>query len=713
MGTIKTNEDALRIWLTGDPAGTSWTHASSLGGAKLPIEVSQGFHVASPLPGIQIEHVNGSAGTGYLKADGSSFYWWAPGDSGYGSGVAVASGTSAILYSATTTYGYVRVTNVYAPTGCTGVAQITVLSEMNNVIGLSNSLTTGGATYRALMLENVGSSTISSLYVYVYPLTSAVTTSAAQLGASGAGTLEGAASAFAAWPASGWAYIWTTGNLVREIIYYSERTASVLTVPALGRAQLGTSAAAGAATDTVTCTSPIRLGSEAVDANKQIQAVADETTAPSGVTFYAVPKYYAGYVLSLGDLIPGARLGLWLKRNVPSGASVLPSHEATLRFYWSTLAKYARGSFRVLSSASSYQLFKGEDAMPDYTAAPSDSGSLPLSVVVAPPGSGTKTVYLNTREVGTGGIASLNQFAHTYIMDSTGALVIEDLHAPSDTALTVLENCCVRLTSTYSSGYDATPADYWKTWITTDGTTPNPAGAATSTIYMRPNGFSTTRKLNVVLGPYAHQQVIKAIVRAYRSSDTTTSSNTDVATATMTTSLLRGVDQPQSLIDDLVADARQLLPLPDFTLVEHVGYNIYWKCIRGQVRLYFDTSLAFVLTDNEFRTRWTVSMGSVAGASSKNGLDVVDANTAYFAIGGTRLMKLDKAALKITMISGATGWPSSPFIQESGPIYVTATTLNFQNWVNGSWTTIASMSSAGKLTAPKMRPCTTDAEALG
>ena len=70
-----------------------------------------------------------------------------------------------------------------------------------------------------------------------------------QLGASGAGTISTTGS-FATWPASGLCLI-TNAGVVREFVFYSSRTAQTLTVPATGRARLGTSQSAGAGTDTL------------------------------------------------------------------------------------------------------------------------------------------------------------------------------------------------------------------------------------------------------------------------------------------------------------------------------------------------------------------------------------------------------------------------------------------------------------------------------
>jgi hypothetical protein len=336
---------------------------------------------------------------------------------------------------------------------------------------------------------------------------------------------------------------------------------------------------------------------------------------------------------------------------------------------------------------------------------------LPLSVVIAPPGAGlTKTIYLTTRLTQTGGLQSLNQWAAPYVIDETGALVTETLHAPSSIAATSCENCMCRITATYQGGYDDDPATHFYVWITTDGSAPNPALAATYTEAMIPNGLDDSNYLSYLCGHYAHASLVKVLVRAYRSGDAVYSANTTIVTEEISTAALRGPDTPLEWDDDLLATVRGALAMPSFTLTESTTGSIHWQCIRGQIRFYFNTTLAFVITDREFRTEWSVLTADIGGASAKNGVEVIDANTAYLAINSVRVMKLDLAALEITMISQSFTGPTGITYQKSGPIYVTATEISFQNWVNGMWKTVATLSAAGDFSIDSIRYCSSSAE---
>lgn len=71
----------------------------------------------------------------------------------------------------------------------------------------------------------------------------------------------------------------------------------------------------------------IGLGTSAVSGTEQ--TVANETTAPTGVSFSAAAT--EGAALTVGDLAPGAWKALWLRRTVNAGAAGPVTETATLR----------------------------------------------------------------------------------------------------------------------------------------------------------------------------------------------------------------------------------------------------------------------------------------------------------------------------------------------------------------------------------------------
>lgn len=81
-------------------------------------------------------------------------------------------------------------------------------------------------------------------------------------------------------------------------------------------------------TNTPSASTDVAIGLAAAGANATETAVANENTAPSGVTF-SQPSSFAGG-LSLGDLAPGQHFGVWVRRTVTAGAGVA-SDNFTLR----------------------------------------------------------------------------------------------------------------------------------------------------------------------------------------------------------------------------------------------------------------------------------------------------------------------------------------------------------------------------------------------
>jgi len=78
----------------------------------------------------------------------------------------------------------------------------------------------------------------------------------------------------------------------------------------------------------------IALGSSAVNATEQ--TVADENTAPTGVTFSAPST--EGASLAIGDIPAGQHKAFWIKRIITAGATAYNSDSATLTVKCDTAA---------------------------------------------------------------------------------------------------------------------------------------------------------------------------------------------------------------------------------------------------------------------------------------------------------------------------------------------------------------------------------------
>ena len=78
----------------------------------------------------------------------------------------------------------------------------------------------------------------------------------------------------------------------------------------------------------------IAVGSSAISGTEQ--TIANEGTAPSGVTFSAPSTYATG--ISLGDLAPGQHRAIWIKRTVTAGAAAYNADGMTLAVQGDTAA---------------------------------------------------------------------------------------------------------------------------------------------------------------------------------------------------------------------------------------------------------------------------------------------------------------------------------------------------------------------------------------
>ncbi|MCQ9378810.1 hypothetical protein [Methyloversatilis sp. XJ19-49] len=80
----------------------------------------------------------------------------------------------------------------------------------------------------------------------------------------------------------------------------------------------------------------VEIGVGAAAVNGTETAVADESTAPAGVTFFAAANL--GAALSLGNLPAGQHRAVWVKRIVGAGAAAYTDDQATIRIQGDTAA---------------------------------------------------------------------------------------------------------------------------------------------------------------------------------------------------------------------------------------------------------------------------------------------------------------------------------------------------------------------------------------
>lgn len=332
MPDEKTRADALRCFLTGAATheGTQTDPDLSLGLHKSTSEVqSYDWDITSPIANVTVDFVAGAnaIGAGTLTAATADTLTWTPPGGTVGNAVTIANGETKICEGGGSGEEdeYVRVTRTTAA-ALTGAATVTISEKLDNAPGFddvtSAERAAGDTEYRCICYENMSAADITALKFKLDTLGTQITSDAGQLPASGAGTIQTTGS-FADWPDEGYAAVYTSGAAEREIVYYSSRTATVLTVPAAGRALLGTSAAAGAASDTVDAIPGIGIAIDA-PASQPSGAFEDETgtgedTSP-GLSF-ASPIFDADALVALDPLLPTYTVGLWIEREIPVGAT--------------------------------------------------------------------------------------------------------------------------------------------------------------------------------------------------------------------------------------------------------------------------------------------------------------------------------------------------------------------------------------------------------
>jgi len=337
MAEQKTGPDSIRPYLTG---------AASDGGAQADPNLSLGKYRAASLVNmigyspssifsgyavVVLFSGNNGAGTAYIDAPTTgSLRYKAPGSSSYGAAVNIANGETKMFPDGDDANKFVIVSRVSA-SDLSGTETMTLVLLLNNLPGFDNvdsaEAAAGDLEHRCFCLKNDSAGSVTVLKAWIGTLGTQRVSDVAQLGASGAGTIEISSGDFSDWPDSGFALIKTSGGTIREKVYYSSRTSTVLTVPATGREMGGTTAAAGAATDTVDAVPGIRIAKEAPSAQPAgyftDKTGAGEGSAPGGVAWSNGIASSEG--LNIGTLVAGYIYGVWIEREIPEAAENEPS----------------------------------------------------------------------------------------------------------------------------------------------------------------------------------------------------------------------------------------------------------------------------------------------------------------------------------------------------------------------------------------------------
>ena len=326
MPSEKTRADGLRDYLTGasSDGGGQTDPDASLGNYRSSTQaVSMEITVTNAISNISVDFAGGGndVGAGTLDVVDVNTLQWKQYGGAYGPTVPILNGETKVIESDGDTGAFVRVTRSSA-VDLTGSATVTLARERNNLYGMddvsSAETTAGDSEYRGLIMVNESLTSAYTLFRYIGELATEAVSDGGQLGLSGAGTITTTGS-FSDWPENGFCHI-KTGATTREIVYYSERTEFILTVPAAGRELLGTTAAAGQAADTIHCVPGIAIAidTDGVTAGgAAIQTIANESTAPTTVSW--VTGITAATGVDVGTVATTEQVGFWIWREIPAG----------------------------------------------------------------------------------------------------------------------------------------------------------------------------------------------------------------------------------------------------------------------------------------------------------------------------------------------------------------------------------------------------------
>lgn len=331
MADENTRADAVRAYLSGAgvDGGAQADPNAALGNFRSSSEVvSLDFVVSGPIANVTVGFLSGAngPGSGVLAATGADALAWTPPGGTPGPAVTILNGETKVLEGGGGTGAdrFIRVSRTSA-VALSGAATLTLSDRFNNLPGFDNvssaEALAGDGEYRALILKNGSAGSVTLLRVFVRTLGTRRTSNTSQLPLAGAGTI-GTSGSFADWPSAGFAHVKTSGGVIREVVYYESRTDTVLTVPTAGRAMLGTTAAAGAATDTVDAVPGVRIALEAPSSQPagSVQTIANEGTSPTGRTWkLGLAGDGAADQVDIGTLTAGQIQGLWVHRQVPAG----------------------------------------------------------------------------------------------------------------------------------------------------------------------------------------------------------------------------------------------------------------------------------------------------------------------------------------------------------------------------------------------------------
>jgi hypothetical protein len=325
--------------------------------------------------------------------------------------------------------------------------------------------------------------------------------------------------------------------MLREYVFYSSRDGERLNVSLRGL--LNTGSQAGQVGDVLTPVPPILIDKE-LPSSGHLQSIADESTSPTGLGFAGGITSTSGPFIA--SLAPNQEFGIWLQRQIPAGMTPFPAHLVSLGYQFTangiTYQETCNGMFRIANTAvQGYELSMGVNRLPDFTAAPVETfSSLPhtTTLTLEP----NTTYYAVTNFRNRFGLVSQSTDATIIPINGSGEESSVPPSAPVKQAITATASGAFEITALYYFLQDPTAKDdngkivststSFHLFVSFDGSDP---------LLQMPISVPFRNVGGVMLLDYTTDAqdigtTAKAVVRVYRSSDSSESTNSTVIEAT-------------------------------------------------------------------------------------------------------------------------------------------------------------------------------------
>jgi hypothetical protein len=436
---------------------------------------------------------------------------------------------------------------------------------------------------------------------------------------------------------------------------------------------------------------------EAVDGNGDIQSIVDEFTAPAGIDFATGWPTGVGTGLSINA---SATIGMWIRR--AHGATIDSKIPCDLVMAYTVSGDVQQTSMHAFvargkESYAEYELFIAEDpALPVFTDPPADTAATlaGLSYVVeASHNYNYEILYRNKF-----GLIALQRGTDLLMLDADFGLLVNPPADPVAITLSTRSDGALVLAGLYIAATDgAYPADYWRMYITYDGTAPDPDVDVPVAQAMGGNCV-----LEYVIAADLEDTPVKVIVKTYRSSDTTESVDETVYSQTMDYTWPFG---SRPVVSGGLAFAKRAVVQDVQTTYVDVAKNIRWVYEGAGWTLYADTTALFALSEDGISAYCDFGDDPQTGAGTDDALEVGTwdggEKTLWVNVAGAHVMKIDcinkviycatREDADLTLIH------DRPAPYQIWPCYA-YTVFNAYDPITDRWASIASIDSAGVFT---------------